>query len=676
MKKYFRGALALAFCGASLNAVESYNLDTSVVSATGFEQDVKDAPASISVISKEELESKPFKDIGEALMGLPGVDVSMNKLGSYDFSIRGFSSSSGYVLVLVDGKRQNSVQGLYDDGFGGVESNFLPPLSMIERIEVIRGPASTLYGGDAVGGVVNIITKKNPSTFVGSFSFDNTFVQHPDINGSSRGVNGYMAFPLVKDTLSLALRAKYYTKGDTAITTPSRDYASHSAGEMRMGNVGAKLNWTINESNNVYLDLEHSLAYTASLSSSSAGTYSPRDVIKNRVLLNHDGNYGFGSINTYFQSNLTDDKTTDAQGETYILETKSVLPFELGKYGATTLSSGIQYMHEMYVNNNTDAKYKEIRGKEFKQNTIAPYAEAEYYITDDLIVTGGLRYTHSDLFNGELTPRGYLVYHLTDLITLKGGIAKGYRTPEVRQLFDGIYRLNNRNQQGVYGNPDLKPETSTNYEIGAIFEVPRWGNLSLTAFQTDFKNAIEYKEYAEGATLPNGGICNGPTGDPTYDKACRYFENVGKTQVKGIELGMQSAKWYGVSVDASYTFMDKKYKSGVDSGKRFVDTPRHIAMLKLNYTKGRFSSYLKGTGRYDSLIEEGKKYNDYYVVDLGASFKLTKNSQVSFAINNLFDKDFYDPYATIGKGGAISYSNAYQDYLDGRNFWLSYKLDF
>lgn len=668
-------SLALIFCGVGVNAAEQYRLDTSVVSASGFSQDVKDAPASISVITKEDLEGRPFKDLGEALMGVPGVDVSLNKLGSYDFSIRGFSSSSGYVLVLVDGKRQNSIQGLYDDGFGGVESTFLPPLSMIERIEVIRGPASTLYGGDAVGGVVNIITKKNPSQFSASIGFDSTFQQHPKINGNSRGINGYMAIPLVKDKLSLALRGKYYTKGDTAITTPTGDYASHSAGEMRLGNIGGKLNWTINEQNNVYLDAEHSVAYTASLASSSAGTYSPRNVYKDRVLLNHDGYYHFGSINTYAQANFTDDKTIDAQGTSYIVESKGVLPFDFNAMGSMTLSAGVQYLYESYLNNNSDAKYAEIKGHLFEQNTIAPYAEAEYYITDDLILTGGIRYAHSDLFDGEVTPRGYLVYHLTETIILKGGVAKGYRTPEVRQLFDGIYRLNNRNNQGVYGNSDLKPETSTNYEIGVIFEFPSYANLSVTGFQTDFRDAIESEDFNQGDMLPNGSICQGPEGT-NGENACRFFSNVAKTQVKGIEVSVQTAKWYGLSADLSYTFMDKKYKSGVNNGQRFADTPRHIATLKLNYTNGKFSSYLRGSGRYDSLIDETRKYEDYYIVDLGVSYKMTKNSSIALAINNLLDKDFYKPYESVGRGGAISYANSYQDYIDGRNFWISYKLDF
>ncbi|KQH71130.1 hypothetical protein UC80_08615, partial [Campylobacter coli] len=93
----------LCFCLMGLGEIkaeEQYQLDDVVVSASGFEQDLVDAPASISVITKEELSKKPIKDIGEAISDIPGVDVTMNKTGTYDFSIRGFGSS--YTLVLID----------------------------------------------------------------------------------------------------------------------------------------------------------------------------------------------------------------------------------------------------------------------------------------------------------------------------------------------------------------------------------------------------------------------------------------------------------------------------------------------------------------------------------------------------------------------------------------------
>ena len=98
------------------------------------------------------------------------VDVSMNKTGTYDYSIRGFGSA--YTLVLIDGKRQSVANGFYNNSFNGSENGYMLPLAMIERIEVIRGPASTLYGTDAVDGVINIITKKMSNEVSGSIALD------------------------------------------------------------------------------------------------------------------------------------------------------------------------------------------------------------------------------------------------------------------------------------------------------------------------------------------------------------------------------------------------------------------------------------------------------------------------------------------------------------------------
>ena len=137
--------------------IKDVDLGESVVSATGYEQLLKDAPASISVIPKEELQNRPIRDLGDALQEVPGIATSISKTGSSSIMMRGLGSS--YTLILIDGKRQNVAKGFGGNGFDPT-SGFMPPISMIERIEVIRGPASVIYGSDALGGVINIITKK------------------------------------------------------------------------------------------------------------------------------------------------------------------------------------------------------------------------------------------------------------------------------------------------------------------------------------------------------------------------------------------------------------------------------------------------------------------------------------------------------------------------------------
>src|SRR5690606_23943176 len=145
-----------------------------VVTAAGYEQKITDAPASISVVTEEDLRQRPYMTLIDAVRDIEGVDVgeTSDKTGQRTISIRGMGSD--YTLILIDGKRQNNHGDIYPNSSGGNQCNHMPPLDAIERIEVIRGPASTLYGADALGGVINIITKKVSDRWSGSATFGRT----------------------------------------------------------------------------------------------------------------------------------------------------------------------------------------------------------------------------------------------------------------------------------------------------------------------------------------------------------------------------------------------------------------------------------------------------------------------------------------------------------------------
>ena len=168
--------------------------------------------------------------------------------------------------------------------------------------------------------------------------------------------------------------------------------------------------------------------------------------------------------------------------------------------------------------------------------------------------------------------------------------------------------------------------------------------------------------------MPNGQICSGGT------DGCKLVVNRGKDRARGVEVGMDTATWNGFSANVSYTYMEKHDKSGDYTnpwgGTRYTNLPRHVAVVKLNYTKGKFSSFLKATGRYDTLAQSkgggGRaipgmmKYKDFYILDLGFSYKMTKNSTINFVINNLLDKDFFKPYRYEGSRG-VSYAKKLLD---------------
>lgn len=169
------GTLALLATSVAMANQESVRLADTVVTASGFEQKITDAPASISVISQEDLQRKRYGNLAQALEDVEGIDVRQGtgKTGGLNISIRGMPSQ--YTLILIDGRRQNAAGNVTPNGFNETSTSFMPPMSAIERIEVIRGPMSTLYGSDAMGGVVNIITKKVSSEWAGSISHNHGF---------------------------------------------------------------------------------------------------------------------------------------------------------------------------------------------------------------------------------------------------------------------------------------------------------------------------------------------------------------------------------------------------------------------------------------------------------------------------------------------------------------------
>src|SRR5690554_5790023 len=203
------GTLALLAASVALANQQSVRLADTVVTAAGFEQKVTDAPASISVISQEDLRQNRYTNLAQALDGVEGVDIRQGtgKTGGLNISLRGMPSE--YTLILIDGRRQNPAGNVTPNGFGETSTSFMPPMSAIERIEVIRGPMSTLYGSDAMGGVINIITKKVASEWSGSLGLDHTFQENTDF-GATSNANIYASGPLIDDLLGLQVRGSFF----------------------------------------------------------------------------------------------------------------------------------------------------------------------------------------------------------------------------------------------------------------------------------------------------------------------------------------------------------------------------------------------------------------------------------------------------------------------------------
>jgi len=193
-----------------------------VISASGFEQSRRDAPASITVISRQQLEQQRTSDLADVLRGVEGIDVggTSGKTGGLNVSLRGMPAE--YTLILVDGRRQNAAGNVTPNGFRETETSFLPPPSAIERVEIIRGPMATLYGSDAMGGVINIITRKTRSSWSGSLSTDATLQEESEF-GNSFGATTWISGPVISERLTLDLRGSVFQRREATLS-PSGEF--------------------------------------------------------------------------------------------------------------------------------------------------------------------------------------------------------------------------------------------------------------------------------------------------------------------------------------------------------------------------------------------------------------------------------------------------------------------
>lgn len=706
MKKFTYSPLTLALMtsvfSAPLYAAQPTNKvdEVIVVTASGIEQKIVDTPASVSVISNEELAQKNYHDLAEALSGVEGVDIrgATGKTGGLDISIRGMPSN--YTLVLVDGVRQSASSDTTPNGFGSMNTGFMPPLNAIDHIEVIRGPMSTLYGSDAIGGVVNIITKKYADKWAGTLNLGHA-VQEDDKWGDSSSVGFYTSGPLVADTLSMTLRGNLKHRQGTSMESLSETSATRTPfpTETDSYTVGTRVNYKASEQHHFWLDTEVAQQKFANDNSqlgpvgTSGGGY--KDTLyyqQQKFVLGYDADLSFASWKSNLLYSTTENKGRLLTGSSLPAELSSLIGEDrelknrniilnsklIAPLGDThLLTTGVEYWNAQMKDGIVLAN----NGGKFKQDNYSLYAEDQWQLWQPLTVTVGARYEKHDDFSGHISPRIYAVYDLADNWTLKGGLSTGYNTPSLSQLHKGISGITGNGTINTVGNPDLEPETSTNYEAGLYYDNSMDFQANITVFYNKFKDAIE---------------------SYTINSDTNSYRNVGRARVEGIEF----ATSFPVIIDdlkfmLNYTYNNSEQQGGENDGAPFNATAKHMANARLQWQisddfSARISAEYHGkipryTSIYDNLtaVQQevydalGSEMKAWTVVDLGASYKMTDTITLNANINNLLDKDFSE-VQLYGSGRNTEYAGDYfstsrstTGYVNpGRNYWLSVTLSF
>ncbi|QHE86699.1 TonB-dependent receptor domain-containing protein [Hydrogenophaga sp. BPS33] len=797
-------ACGLFLLGAAAQAQQAETtLPEVVVSASGFEQKITDAPASISVITQEELAKKPYLTLLDAVRDVEGVDVgeTRDKTGQGTISMRGMGSD--YTLILVDGKRQNNHGDIYPNNFGGNQFGHVPPMDAIERIEVIRGPASTLYGADAMGGVINIITKKVAHKWSASVTHGRTF-ETDDAYGNDRTTDFYLSGPLVEGKIGLTLRGSVYNRDASnpryaSVADPAGFVWDRSLGFGGGGKtvdnenkaLGARLSWALTDRQTVYFDVDTSRQtydntprindagvaeypvgtvddYAAMLrlgTGANNGRVEPRagyapqqEFTRDTFSVTHEGKWSIGK-STVSLSHIA----TNNNGRT--------LPFNVAERqslqtlwntacvsaGGTVGGSGYCPTTGTGFNNNqseaqklafmqanlSPAEYaallaylprpkrtmesrqwtldgkldiplgnhmvvvgaQAIRGEledgvfgmeagtpggVQKHNMISVFAEDSWNIVPPFVLTSGLRYDHHNVFGNHVSPRLYGVYTINPSWTVKGGAATGFKTPKTTQLYDGVTGFGGQGVSPMFGNPNLKPETSLSNEIAVYWQHPRGHSFNATYFHNAFDDKIASQPCGPGEAQ----ACNttGDFGSIGYGPSASRSTNIDKVVIQGVELAgrWQIARHWGLR--GNYTYTDSQQKSGTERGLPLGNTAKHMFNASVDWQASDKLSFLLSMqafqDRFDKLhpiTNQRVNFKDYHVFNLGASYQISKNVTLNGRINNLFDRNFTSYRAEFrdldGNGNFQGTNEAlfFDDYNNkekARSFWVSLNVRF
>lgn len=624
-----------------------------VVTATRTQEEVKAVPQTVEVITKEDIEQLGATDVYSALRLAANVDVTSAGMAGHNVMIRGMSTN--HTLILIDGKRfagedTSATQNVY--ALGRLS------LSNIERIEIVRGSASAQYGSDALGGVINIITKKSkePSVMVGlstgseainnyyhidfgkqgnfSSTFDMRFSDvRKNMQAGDEGSNYYGpiqdfnfagTWDLGNDK-EIDLTLGYYNEHTKA------DYADKYTSTGVFQTSKDKKEWYD------YRRYDYSLGYSGKTDNSDymiRTFYSRLD--KENNLYNYRDNFP-GQMENIMGSMFPKydwDKSTytlwGIEGKNTVqLSDNHLLTFggeyRQNKVEGTRLSDGGDNVHQVSQSGNGIVSNKYYSDKEI--NTWAGYIQDEWQVNDKLLVIPSVRYDHDSSFGGEVTPKIGATYFISDNSRIKANWGKGFKAPTISELYMAMHRAMGGQTVNVYGNPDLKPEKSTSWDIS--FEAEKDNNFGkLTYFNNDVKNLITTKQI----------------GSSYYDQS---YVNVDEAEIDGVEMEIGrnlDDKW---TIKATSNWLDATDKV---SGDRLDNRARNMTTLQLLYDDHDDWGY--------SAILWQQWANKYHYDDNDYNFTTTnfvlnkkfgEGNRVYAGVDNIFDKKISD----IGLDGMI-----------------------
>ena len=609
--------------------------DEVVVTASRTKQEVKESPSSIEVITREDIDKMGAETLAQALQLALGIDTQENAMVGNRSSLRGMNTNQ--TLILIDGRRVRT-----ENTSETMNYYELKRINMddVERIEIVRGAASSLYGSEALGGVINII-KKRPGKMQTAVTLDWTSRQ------SDEGIR-FDSGKLGKWGLSASFKHMDVRERGTDVT-------SNMYGKKYFFNLDGRMDMTKDKWLDVFFDYMTEDLYMKTADSithskqgesydhkrfSTGVKYSGRD---NR------GDYEMQVYYTYFdkhqrtrqRANNVLNSFDDMKYNSLIFDGRRSI--QVAKDHLLTF--GGEYRKEDYEStrikgsNRTTLEGVTTQLGDSSMDYAAFYLQDEWLASPRWLIIPSLRWDYNSEFGNELTGKLGTTYKITKDLRFKANVGTAYRAPTASELYFSWQHLPTpRMEVHLNGNPDLKPEKALNFDLGFEFEQDKtFGKI--TYFHNKVDDLINLNTIVTPRFIPGFGmrmIANGTYG------------NIDSATMQGVELEARQALGSGFSVRGLYTYLDARDGK---TGERLAGRPYHKASLQLSYedqkhgwnatlwndwTAGYRYKEQVGSGRMSRTISKDASLS---IMNFVVSKKINDHFSAYLGVDNIFDKE-------------------------------------
>ena len=612
--------------------LQEFALEDMVVTASRVPTQKVDTPADISVITKEEIADQNYASASDALRAIPGVNVlGSGAKGSSMGQDKILLNGDERVLVLVDGRRMNL------GSSGNSSADWLPPVNAIERIEVLKGGGSALYGTDAVGGVINVIMKKDSDignhvtvkAAGGSWNAEQYAISASGSNDSGLGL-------IVSATKER--RGEYKFKNANGKSQLLKNSGYDDTG------VIVKLDQKVGEDNRIGVNFEHINAEGGSpFGFSKWGTTDSHKRISNNVALRYDWNESSdekGYVQVYKNYQHAHFRSPSVSNQSNF--TDSTVGFEAQqnfKFSETdAFTAGLEYYKTTVDNNALYTGKRDINNK-------AIFAENRWEFAPTWQLNTGLRYDHHSRYGSEVTPKVALNKKFDENSNAYLSWGRVFNAPTTDDLFWHQVDSSEWGTFYTYGDPNLKPEKGYVWTFGGNTKLNEKTSLSASVFYSKITDAIDW-DY---------------TSVPNYTLAV----NVNKEKRRGLELSLNHDFDDNLSAYASYTYVQVKQDKGYGFAKDLTTKP-NIYRAGLKYKNADWLFTLNAnavTGQSEKQFVD----SSYFTLDLGAQYKINDNAKLFINGYNLTNAR-YAEFGGLYKNGEAKYPMAGRSFIIGAEY--------